>query len=201
ARVTGNPVRQAIAELAPPEYRMANRSGPLRLLIIGGSQGALALNTIVPRGLAKLPPDARPVVRHQAGRSIEAARSEYTTLGVDAEIVEFIDDMPGAWAWADLAICRSGALTVAELAAAGVPAILVPFPAAVDDHQSANARFLSDTGAAWLVQQSSFTPDWLSAQLQTLGRDRLLAAATKARALAMPDAAHQVAVACQEVMA
>lgn len=199
-RVTGNPVRAEIAGLPNPAERYRDRSGPLRLLVIGGSQGALAFNRTVPAALALLDEDQRPQIRHQAGRSLDVAVEQYRQAGVEAEVLEFIDDMPAAWAWADLAICRSGALTVAELAAAGVPAVLVPFPAAVDDHQTANAKYLTAAGAGWLMQQKDFSASSLAEHLRGLQRLSLAERAACARRLALPDAAAQVAQACQEVM-
>ena len=199
ARVTGNPVRDDISALPPPAQRYAERNGPLRVLVIGGSQGALALNQAVPAALSMLNPDQRPQVRHQAGRSFDTAQEAYRSAGVEAELIEFIDDMPAAWAWADLAICRAGALTVAELAAAGVPAILVPFPAAVDDHQTANARYLADADAAWLIAQKNLTPTALAEHLAGLTREQLAERAQRARTLALPDATAQVVQACREV--
>jgi UDP-N-acetylglucosamine--N-acetylmuramyl-(pentapeptide) pyrophosphoryl-undecaprenol N-acetylglucosamine transferase len=144
-RHTGNPVRAAIARLPEPAARLAGRSGPMRLLVLGGSQGALGLNRVVPEALAELSPEARPEVWHQAGeRHVALAQEEYGQAGVEGRVVAFIDDMSVAYAWADLVLCRAGALTIAELAAAGVGALLVPYPHAVDDHQSANAAFLAD---------------------------------------------------------
>ena len=201
ARVTGNPVRAEISGLPAPADRFGTRSGPLRLLVIGGSQGAAVFNQVVPEALARLPSHERPVIRHQAGRQLQPAKNNYAKAGVDAEVVEFIDDMAAAWAWADFAICRSGALTVAELAAAGVPAVLVPFPAAVDDHQTGNARYLADAAAAWLVPQGEFTPETLAERIAGLDRSVLLPMAERARARALVDAARQVATACREVMA
>src|SRR6056297_681827 len=201
ARVTGNPVRAEISGLPAPADRFHARSGPLRLLVIGGSQGAAIFNQVVPEALARLPSHERPVIRHQAGRQLQPAQNNYTQAGVDAEVVEFIDDMAAAWAWADFAICRSGALTVAELAAAGVPAILVPFPAAVDDHQTANARFLVDAGAGWLVPQAEFTPGQLAGLIEGLSRPELARMATIARRRAEPESAAKVARVCAGVLA
>ncbi len=201
ARVTGNPVRNDIESLPEPAPRLAGRTGPLRLLVIGGSQGAQVFNQVVPEALARLPSEQRPVTRHQAGRQLQSAENNYSKAGVDAEIVEFIDDMAAAWAWADFAICRSGALTVAELAAAGVPAVLVPFPAAVDDHQTGNGRYLADAGAAWLMPQDDFTPERLADHVAGVGRELTESMARRARALARPAAARRVADACREVMA
>lgn len=200
ATFVGNPVREAIARVAPPAERFAGRDGPLRILVVGGSLGAAALNDIVPKALAQLPAEARPVVTHQSGaKHVEALRANYARAGVDANAVAFIDDMARAYADADLVICRAGATTVAELAAAGVAAILVPFPFAVDDHQTTNARYLADAGAGVLVQQRDLTPDALAGMLRGLARDQLLAMATKARALGKPDATRVVAESCMEL--
>ena len=195
----GNPVRADISDLPPPAERFAGREGPLRLLVVGGSQGALAFAETVPQALARLPESIRPEILHQAGRQLDATRDAYRRAGVAGEVVEFIDDMAGAWGQADLAICRAGALTVAELAAAGVPAILVPFPAAVDDHQTANARFLSDAQAGWCVNQRNFDPGTLAERLAGFDRAGLASVAARARALARPDAAASVARACLEL--
>jgi len=195
----GNPVRSSIAELPPPEQRYRDREGPLRVLVIGGSLGAAAFARTIPLALARLEPDRRPVITHQAGRQLDATRDAYAEAGVDGQVVEFIDRMEQAWGEADLAICRAGALTVAELAAAGVPAILVPFPYAVDDHQTANARYLTDGGAGWLMPESDFGPERLAEQLAGLTRDQLASMADKARALARPRADERVAAACLEV--
>ena len=195
----GNPVRREIAALPPPAERYGLRSGPLRLLVVGGSLGAAALNASVPQALGMLPEGQRPEVVHQSGeKHIDALRRSYERAGVKANLVPFIDDMAGAYAWADLVICRAGALTVAELAAAGVASILVPFPAAVDDHQTGNARFLSSAGAAILLPQCELTPERL-ALVGNLGRDQLLQMAEKARALARPEATTVVAKACMEL--
>jgi len=201
ARHCGNPVRREILALPAPADRAAARSGPLQLLVVGGSQGSAALGRIVPRALALLPPDHRPLVVHQAGRQHEQTLEEYRQAGVDGEVVEFIDDMATALGRADLAVCRAGALTVAELAAGGVAAILVPFPYAVDDHQTANARYLSDAGAAWLEPESELTPERLAGRLNALDRAGLVAMGNQARALRRADAVDQVAQACLEVAA
>jgi len=201
ARVTGNPVRSQIGELPEPSVRYAGRSGPIRLLVIGGSQGASVFNQVVPGALARLPAEHRPEVRHQAGRQLQPAIRNYARAGVEAHVAEFFDDMAEAWAWADFAICRAGALTVAELAAAGVPAVLVPLPSAVDDHQTANARFLTDAGAGWLMPQARFTAGQLAGLIGTLSRPALARMASIARGRAQPDAAAQVARACAEVLA
>jgi len=199
ATCVGNPVRPAIAALAPPGARAAGRSGALRLLVLGGSQGARALNEVVPQALARLVPGARPQVRHQAGpKLLDAARAAYAAAGVDAELSAFVDDMAAAYGWADLVVCRSGAMTVSELAAAGVAAILVPFPAAVDDHQTANARWLADAGAARLMPEAGLSAATLAAALVELGaRPALLAMAERARALAPADATAALLAACE----
>jgi UDP-N-acetylglucosamine--N-acetylmuramyl-(pentapeptide) pyrophosphoryl-undecaprenol N-acetylglucosamine transferase len=198
ADAVGNPVRPEIAAIAPPESRYAARSGPLRILVVGGSLGAKALNDAVPAALAQLPAENRPRVTHQSGvQHIEALTETYRAAAVEAHPVAFIDDMAGAYASADLVVCRSGALTVAELAAAGVASILVPFPHAVDDHQTTNARYLSDAGAAVLLPQPEL--GGLAAVLGAMTRERCLAMALKARALAKPDATARVAQACVEL--
>ena len=200
ATFVGNPVREAIAQIAPPAARFAGRTGPLRVLVVGGSLGAASLNDMVPRALAQLPAETRPIVTHQSGaKHVDELRANYARAGVEANAVAFIDDMARAYADADLTICRAGATTVAELAAAGVAAILVPFPFAVDDHQTTNARYLADAGAGVLVQQRDLTPDALAGMLRGFSREQLLAMATKARALGKPDATRAVADACMEL--
>ena len=200
ATFVGNPVREAIAQIAPPAARFAGRTGTLRVLVVGGSLGAAALNDMVPRALAQLPAQTRPIVTHQSGaKHVDELRANYARAGVEANAVAFIDDMARAYADADLTICRAGATTVAELAAAGVAAILVPFPFAVDDHQTTNARYLADAGAGVLVQQRDLTPDALAGMLRGFSREQLLAMATKARALGKPDATRAVADACMEL--
>jgi UDP-N-acetylglucosamine--N-acetylmuramyl-(pentapeptide) pyrophosphoryl-undecaprenol N-acetylglucosamine transferase len=198
AEWTGNPVRDEIAALADPAERFARRTGPLKLLVVGGSRGAQALNECVPRALALLEP--RPAVVHQSGEMNYAAlHAAYTAAGVQGELTPFIDDVARRYAEADLVICRAGAMTVAELSAGGVASVLVPLPHAVDDHQTANARFLADQGAAILLPQSELTPDKLAALLRTLDRPRLLEMARKARSLGKPDAARIVAERCMEL--
>jgi UDP-N-acetylglucosamine--N-acetylmuramyl-(pentapeptide) pyrophosphoryl-undecaprenol N-acetylglucosamine transferase len=195
----GNPVRSAIAALPPPEERFMKRSGPPRLLIIGGSQGARVLNENLPAAIAQLDAQLRPEVLHQTGpRDADAVQARYAERGVEARVAPFIDDMAAAYAWADLAVCRSGALTVAELAAVGLGAVLVPFAAAVDDHQTKNAAFLVQQGAARLLPQAKATPTALAVELSSLLRERatLLGMAKHARALAREDAAEQVAELC-----
>ncbi|MDY0011807.1 MAG: undecaprenyldiphospho-muramoylpentapeptide beta-N-acetylglucosaminyltransferase [Rhodocyclaceae bacterium] len=199
-RWVGNPVRAEITRLAPPEARFAGRSGPLRLLVVGGSLGAAALNEAVPAALARLPADQRPRVTHQAGaKQIDALGAAYRAAGVEGELLPYIDDMAARYAEADLVICRAGALTVAELAAAGVGSILVPFPHAVDDHQTGNARFLADVGAARLLPQAQLNAESLAAILADLDRTTLLAMATRARAQAKPEAAQAVAELCEQL--
>ena len=198
----GNPVRPEIVALAPPAERLRDRDGPRRLLILGGSLGAKALNEMVPRALARLPAAERPLVRHQAGRrTLADAEAGYRAAGVEAEITPFIKDMAAAYAWADFVICRSGALTVSELAAAGVGSLLVPFPYAVDDHQVGNGRYLSDAGAALLMIQKDLSVETLAEALGDLLTDpgRLLAMAEAARAKADTDAVERIAAACREV--
>lgn len=195
----GNPVRPEIAQLPPPAQRYGERQGRLKILVIGGSLGAQALNEAVPAALALLPEDERPEVVHQSGeKHIEALQQAYETAQVKAHLVPFIEDMAGAYAWADLVICRAGALTIAELAAAGVASLLVPFPHAVDDHQTSNARFLASAGAAILLPQSELTPARL-AELRRLPREQLLQMAEKAHALARPEATLAVAKACERL--
>lgn len=189
----GNPVRTDIAAV-----RETERSGPLRLLVVGGSLGASALNDLVPKALAMLPVEQRPLVVHQSGRQhLDILRANYAAVGVEAEVRDYIEDMAAAYQDCDFAICRAGAMTVAELACAGVPAVLVPFPFAVDDHQTGNAEFLSDAGAAWLIQQKDLTTDKLATLIAGLDRDQLAAMADKARALAKPDATARVADICE----
>ncbi|NMG02730.1 undecaprenyldiphospho-muramoylpentapeptide beta-N-acetylglucosaminyltransferase [Azoarcus taiwanensis] len=200
ARWVGNPVRAEIAAVAAPELRYAERSGPLRLLVVGGSLGATALNEVVPAALARMPEAHRPVVTHQAGaKQIDALRAAYAKAGVDGELLPFIEDMAARYAQADLVICRSGALTVAELAAVGVASILVPFPHAVDDHQTVNARFLSEQGAAMLIPQTELDPARLADLLATLDRSALTAMAQRARKLARAEAALTVAEVCENL--
>jgi UDP-N-acetylglucosamine--N-acetylmuramyl-(pentapeptide) pyrophosphoryl-undecaprenol N-acetylglucosamine transferase len=199
AEWTGNPVRAEIAALPSPEARFAGRGGPLRVLVVGGSLGAQALNESVPKALALL--KERPRVVHQAGeKHIDALGKNYREAGVSGELVAFIDDMARRYAEADLVICRAGATTVAELSAGGMASILVPFPHAVDDHQSANARFLSDSGAAILIQQRDVTPEKLAALIGSLDRAKLLEMARKARSLGRPHAARDVARRCMELV-
>jgi UDP-N-acetylglucosamine--N-acetylmuramyl-(pentapeptide) pyrophosphoryl-undecaprenol N-acetylglucosamine transferase len=202
AIASGNPVRRAIVELPTPRERLGGRSSPGNLLIVGGSLGAKVLNETVPAALALIPEQERPRVRHQAGQqTLDIARRAYADSGVEAEITPFIADMAEAYGWVDLVVCRAGALTVSELAAAGVGSILVPYPYAVDDHQTGNARYLADAGAARLVSQSDLSAAGLATQLRELLGDRatLLHMAEAARARAHPDAAERIAAACWEL--
>lgn len=205
ARVVGNPVRHEIALLPPPAERLAGRSGRLRLLVIGGSLGAAVFNRIVPQALLRLPEAERPQVWHQCGRgNLAAVESAYREAGVgqDVRVSEFIEDMAQAYEWSDLVLCRAGAMTVAELAASGSAAILVPYPYAVDDHQTANARFLAERGAAILLPQPQLTPQRLAELLGELAASRatLIKMASAARAVAVTDADEAVAQACLEVI-
>jgi UDP-N-acetylglucosamine--N-acetylmuramyl-(pentapeptide) pyrophosphoryl-undecaprenol N-acetylglucosamine transferase len=201
ALFSGNPVRSEIAQLEAPEKRYAARSGKLRLLIIGGSLGAQALNTIVPLALKLIPESQRPLVTHQAGtRHLEALKKNYAEANVEGELVTFIDNMAARYAECDLVVCRAGALTVAELAAAGVASILVPFPYAVDDHQTSNAKFLSDADAAVLLPQSELTAERLAELFLAFTREKLVDMAGKARQLAKPDATRIVAEACMKMI-
>jgi UDP-N-acetylglucosamine--N-acetylmuramyl-(pentapeptide) pyrophosphoryl-undecaprenol N-acetylglucosamine transferase len=199
AEWTGNPVRGEIAALAAPGQRFAGRAGPLRILVVGGSLGAQALNEAVPAALASISPP--PVVVHQSGeKHLEALKKSYREAGVEGELVAFIDDMARRYAEADLVICRAGAVTIAELSAGGMASILVPFPHAVDDHQTANARFLVDRGAALLLHQKDMTAQRLAQLIGSLDRQTLLQMAEKARALGKPDAARIVAQRCIELV-
>ena len=209
ARAIGNPVCQDFSAIAPPALRFADRTGPIRVLVIGGSLGAVRLNSVVPQALARLKQLALAQipaidVRHQAGeRWIDAGRQSYASAGVRADVRPFIEDMAEAYSWADLVICRSGALTVSELAAAGIGAILVPFPAAVDDHQTHNAQYLVKEGAAVLIADRDLTAERLCDELQRLcaGRAKLLAMAERARQLAKPESAEELAKSCLEMAA
>jgi UDP-N-acetylglucosamine--N-acetylmuramyl-(pentapeptide) pyrophosphoryl-undecaprenol N-acetylglucosamine transferase len=198
----GNPLRDDIVALAPPAQRFEGRSGPLHLLVVGGSLGAAALNDAVPGALAAIPAERRPRAVHQSGeRHLGALRAAYAKAGVDAECVAFIDDMAARYAWADLVVCRGGALTVAELAAAGLGAIIVPLPGAIADEQTANARFLVDAGGALALSQAELgAPDApLAAVLAALTRTDALTMALAAHRVGKRDAADRVADACVEL--
>ncbi len=201
ARACGNPVRPGIEALPPPGERLGGRSGPLRLLVLGGSQGARTLNLTLPRALALIPAAQRPQVLHQAGeRSWADCRAAYAEAGVSADLRPFIEDMAAAYAWADLALARAGALTLSELAAAGLGAILVPYPHAVDDHQTRNAAWLVEAGAARLTPEATLSPETLAGLLRGIDRARARAMARAARARHRPGAAAAIADACDEVM-
>lgn len=202
AEWVGNPLRQAFTVQAAPAQRFAGRSGRLRLLIVGGSLGAKALNDTLPQALALIPEDGRPEVIHQSGaRQIEALRAAYAAAGVEATLTPFIDDTASAFAQADLVICRAGASTVTEIAAVGAAAIFVPFPFAVDDHQTTNARFLVDQGGGWLLPQADMSAQDLAMRLQQLTRAQLLACAEKAHQQRKMNATREVVVACEELAA
>ena len=196
----GNPLRPAFTRQADPEERFTGRTGPLKLLVVGGSLGARGLNELVPQALALLPEDERPHVTHQSGAlQIEALRANYAAAGVQAELTPFIDDTAQAFADADMIICRAGASTVTEIAAVGAAALFVPFPAAVDDHQTANAKFLVDQGGGWLVQQRDLTPGKLAEMLQKTERLALVQRALQAKKMQKNDATARVVAACEEL--
>ena len=190
----GNPVRADITPAA------AEHTGPLRMLVVGGSLGATALNALIPQALALLPPEQRPQVTHQSGtRHVDTLRANYAAAGVTADVRDYIEDMAVAYQNCDFAVCRAGAMTVAELACAGVPAVLVPYPSAVDDHQTGNAEFLSTGGAAWLIQQHDLSAEKLAALIAGLDRTKLAVMSAKARSLAKPDATQRVADICESL--
>ncbi|MBY0453618.1 MAG: undecaprenyldiphospho-muramoylpentapeptide beta-N-acetylglucosaminyltransferase [Burkholderiaceae bacterium] len=196
----GNPLRAAFTAQPGPVERFAGRTGPLRLLVVGGSLGARALNEIVPQALALLPAGQRPQVVHQSGAAqIDALRAHYAAAGVEAELTPFIDDTASAFAQADLIICRAGASTVTEIAAVGAAAVYVPFPSAVDDHQTTNAQFLVQAGAGWLVQQSDLTPQMLAQMLQKMERPMLMQRALEAKKMQKIHATDAVVAACEEL--
>jgi UDP-N-acetylglucosamine--N-acetylmuramyl-(pentapeptide) pyrophosphoryl-undecaprenol N-acetylglucosamine transferase len=198
----GNPLRSEFLQQAPVAERFANRSGPLRVLVVGGSLGARALNTVVPQALALIAEAARPVVTHQSGeKQIDELRNNYAAAGVQATLTPFIDNTASAFAEADLIICRAGASTVTEIAAVGAAAVFVPFPSAVDDHQTSNARFLVDQGGGWLVPQSELTPQTLAALLQATPREALAQRALAAKAMQQLHATEAVVAACEELAA
>jgi UDP-N-acetylglucosamine--N-acetylmuramyl-(pentapeptide) pyrophosphoryl-undecaprenol N-acetylglucosamine transferase len=196
----GNPVRSEIAALPDPAERFENRQGPLFLLVVGGSRGARALNDALPKALGMM--EQKPHVLHQAGvDDLERVKASYREFGVNAEVVPFISDMEEAYGKADLIVCRSGALTVSEIAAAGLASVLVPYPHAVDDHQRWNARYLSESGAAFLIPQNEFEPSRLAELIESMDRRKLLEMASRARKLAMTDATEKVAEICMELAA
>ena len=201
AKWVGNPLREEFLRQSPPAERFAGRSGPLKLLVVGGSLGAKALNAVVPKALARIAPGERPIVLHQSGeKQIDELRANYAAAGVEAELTPFIDNPAEAYAEADLIVARAGASTVTEIAAVGAAALFVPFPSAVDDHQTTNARFLADAGAAWLVQQTDLTPELLSDLLLKTERPALLDRALKAKTLEKTEATREVANACEELV-
>ena len=200
AQWLGNPLRSDMTSLPKPEERYSSRSGPLKILVVGGSLGAQALNQLVPEALALIPEQQRPQVIHQAGeKNIQDLQERYQAQGVVADLRPFINDMAQAYADADLVICRAGAMTVAEIAAIGVAAYFIPFPYAVDDHQTTNAKFLVDAGAAKMCAQKDISAKDLAEYLQAVQRVDLLAMAKRAHALAKPQATHDVAAVCEEV--
>ncbi len=202
AVLVGNPVRENITQIVAPEARLQKHDGALRLLIVGGSLGAQALNEVLPKALAQIPENKRPEVVHQAGeKHIATLLAYYEAAKVKADARAFIEDMAEMYAWADIVICRAGALTIAELSAAGIASVLVPFPHAVDDHQTSNAHYLSDAGAAVLIPQTEFTVEKVAKLLQDLTREKCLDMAIKARLLGKPEATATVANICMELAA
>jgi len=198
----GNPLRAAFTEQPDPETRFAGRSGPLKLLVVGGSLGARALNEVVPQALALIPEDRRPIVTHQSGeKQLEQLRANYEAAGVQATLVPFIAEMAQACAEADVLLCRAGASTVTEIAAVGCAALFVPFPFAVDDHQTTNARFLVDSGAGWLVQQADLTPQSLANMIEKWERPALVQKALTAKKMQKAQATREVVAACEELAA
>ena len=199
AEWVGNPIREEFEHVSPTTVRYDQRQGPLSILVVGGSLGAAALNENIPAALALIPKDSRPVVIHQAGdKHLEDLQKRYADLGVAADIQPFIEDMPSAYAQADLVICRSGAMTVSEVAACGVASCLIPFPFAIDDHQTANAKFLADQDAAILLPQKNLNPQDLALMIQNFNRADLKEIALRAHALAKPHATQRVAEVCAD---
>ncbi len=199
AEWVGNPIREEFDHIQKPELRYEQRQGPISILVVGGSLGAAALNEAIPAALALIPKDVRPTVTHQAGdKHLADLQKRYAEFGVEADIRPFIDDMPNAYANADLVICRSGAMTVSELAACGVASCLIPFPHAIDDHQTANAQFLSNAGAAVLLPQQYLNPQDLALMIQNFNRGDLKEMAMRAQALAKPHATQRVAEVCAD---
>lgn len=197
----GNPLRAAFLEQADPQERVGSRRGPLKLLVVGGSLGAKALNEIVPKAVALLAPQQRPIVQHQSGaKQIDELRANYAAAGVQAELTPFIENTAQAYADADLIVCRAGASTVTEIAAVGAAAVFVPFPAAVDDHQTTNAKFLVEAGGGWLVQQRELTPQWLAQLLRTVERPELMRRAAAAKKMQKIHATEEVVSACEELI-
>lgn len=202
AQWVGNPLREAFLRQPDPATRFEGRSGPLKILVVGGSLGAKALNDVVPQALALIPEEVRPRVLHQSGaKQIDALRANYEAAGVQAELTPFIEDTAQAFADADVVICRAGASTVTELAAVGAAAIYVPFPHAVDDHQTSNAQFIVDAGGGWLMQQPALSAQKLAEMLQNMQRSTLLNVALKAKTMQKTDATREVVAACEEFAA
>ena len=198
----GNPLRAAFLGLSDPAVRFAKRQGPLRVLVLGGSLGAKALNDVVPRALALMPASKRPVVLHQSGqKQIDALRANYAAANVQAQLTPFIDDTAQALADADLVICRAGASTVTEIAAVGAAAVFVPFPSAVDDHQTTNAQYLVDEGGGWMVQQKDLTAEKLARMFEAVDRPTLIAAAVAARKMEKLGATQRIVTACEALSA
>ncbi len=199
---TGNPVRPEILNVAHPEIRLKGRAPPLRVLVVGGSQGASILNSVLPQAVALIDPAWRPVIHHQAGHRERAVTEEaYRSRGIEARVTAFLDDMASEYEWADVVVCRAGAMTIAELCAVGIAAVLVPFPHATDDHQTANARFLVDREAALCVPQAKFSPSHVAELLEGFARSPEVGMrmAEGCRAFAMPDATERIVAACLEV--
>lgn len=202
AELVGNPVRTELIQLDPPAARAESKAGPIRLLVIGGSLGAKFLNEAIAQALALISPESRPLVKHQCGkRWLEECQAAYESAGVDAEVLPYIDDMADVYSWADFMICRAGAMTVSEVAAVGVPALFVPFPFAIDDHQTANANWLVDQGGARVVQQSQITPESMKTEIEFFleSRQNLLTMAKKSRAAAVTDSTSRISDICEEL--
>ncbi|MFA5664229.1 undecaprenyldiphospho-muramoylpentapeptide beta-N-acetylglucosaminyltransferase [Castellaniella sp.] len=199
--MTGNPVRATLAGVVPSDQRYAGRSGPLRVLVVGGSLGALRINELVPEALALMQPAQRPLVRHQAGEAhVATVRERYAHLGLQGDVSAFIEDMAEALAWADLVVCRAGAMTVAEVAVVGVAALFIPLPHAIDDHQTANARYLSECGGAWMIPQAQLDGGTLARWLTARTRTELAAVASHALEHGSPEAAQRIAEVCIQSM-
>jgi UDP-N-acetylglucosamine--N-acetylmuramyl-(pentapeptide) pyrophosphoryl-undecaprenol N-acetylglucosamine transferase len=198
----GNPLRPAFLQQPGPAERLGSRSGPLQLLVVGGSLGAKGLNDTVPQALALIPAERRPKVLHQSGaKQIDELRANYQAAGVEAELTPFIEDTAHAYAQADLIVCRAGASTVTEIAAVGAAAVFVPYPSAVDDHQTTNAKFLVDAGGGWLVQQRDLSAQWLADLLQSVERPELIGKALAAKSMQKTHATGDVVAACEELAA
>lgn len=197
---TGNPLRASMCQVSTPADRYSSRVGPLNILVVGGSLGAAALNTTIPKALSLIRKEDRPNITHQSGeKHLESLKQTYQDLGITANVLPFIEDMTAAYAQADLVICRSGAMTIAELSAVGVASYLVPFPHAVDDHQTFNAKFLSDAEAAILMPQENFNAETFASYLMGLDRKELQKMAEQALTLAKPKATQEVAQVCKQL--